>query len=953
MKANYSRAMLQLTLVKFGLRIAALIAACVCFVSVVRADDPPPTPDGVLLTINGASASDPAPTVSHGAKLTIRGWATDSQDSCPLRVEIYIDSAFVGYASSCNDPTYGPQAGWTYDYYIPAGMNDWAHSVNAKAYNSQGGEQDLSGPWQFWVNDAPVIVIGPASQTITLGQPVTFGLSDSGLNAYQWKFNGNVISGATTKSYTIASTTLANAGSYTVTLTNNLGQVTSSPAVLTISNLAITVQPQSFQLVAPGATAVLSVTATATAYQWWFLGNPLPGATNSTLSIPNMDVTKTGGYYVAVSDSSGSMNSGVASIALGTVYLSSYAFGQNSPPTVRLTSSVPGSYSYYKLRVKIGGVPGYPDGFHAVTAINNDGETLETVPAPGTYPVALYWLRYDGAGNLLEIGPQSLQNITITAPTAPPAAPTGLGATSIDTASFTATWTPGGGAAGYQIDVSPNVNFTSFVAGYQSRDVGNSTAVPVTGLSTGTTYYFRVRGYNSLGAGANSAAYTVTTIAAVNGNGSGLRGDYYDGNDFNLGWWEKTDYGEAVNFNWGSSQPSGLEADFSIIWKGRVQARTTGYYTFSTSSSGGVRLTLDGTQIISNLGFHSLTENYASPVYLEAGVFYPIQLEYCRLSGLDGIIKLWWQVGGGSREIVPAAQLYQPAPIQQPTVWSQNASIPVGQPWTPSYFGGAGGGAWQFHVNNNGWTAAPWTPTAAGSYTFYVLRRGDAIYDQMGSWPYTVTVTTPPPLITTQPQNLTISVGQSATLSVVATGTSLTYQWRKDGTNLSNGANLSGATGSTLTLTNCQTTASGAYSVVIANAGGSVTSAAASLTVSTGPTGADAPAAPTNLHVVSVSGTTVSLAWNASAGTPAAAGYVIYRGGNQIGTADSATLTYLDGGLYINTTASYTVKALGRQGGLSGVSNAVVATTTNVNAQTDSTNPGSLNVHIPLIPLNR
>jgi len=83
-----------------------------------------------------------------------------------------------------------------------------------------------------------------------------------------------------------------------------------------------------------------------------------------------------------------------------------------------------------------------------------------------------------------------------------------------------------------------------------------------------------------------------------------------------------------------------------------------------------------------------------------------------------------------------------------------------------------------------------------------------------------------PPSITTQPASQTVVQGSSATFSVVATGTApLTYQWRL------NGANISGATASSYTRSNAQPTHQGNYSVVIANAAGSVTSANASLTV--------------------------------------------------------------------------------------------------------------------------
>jgi hypothetical protein len=82
--------------------------------------------------------------------------------------------------------------------------------------------------------------------------------------------------------------------------------------------------------------------------------------------------------------------------------------------------------------------------------------------------------------------------------------------------------------------------------------------------------------------------------------------------------------------------------------------------------------------------------------------------------------------------------------------------------------------------------------------------------------------------IATHPANQTVTIGQTATFTVVATGTApLTYQWRK------NGANIAGATSATHTTP--PTTASDGgtkFDVVVSNSLGSVTSNSATLAVS-------------------------------------------------------------------------------------------------------------------------
>ena len=88
-----------------------------------------------------------------------------------------------------------------------------------------------------------------------------------------------------------------------------------------------------------------------------------------------------------------------------------------------------------------------------------------------------------------------------------------------------------------------------------------------------------------------------------------------------------------------------------------------------------------------------------------------------------------------------------------------------------------------------------------------------------------------PPGITTQPASQTVPAGSNVNFSVAATGTApLSYQWKKDG------ADIPGATGVTLTLTNVQPSDAGSYTVVVSNSLGDATSDPATLTVTTGPT---------------------------------------------------------------------------------------------------------------------
>jgi hypothetical protein len=105
-------------------------------------------------------------------------------------------------------------------------------------------------------------------------------------------------------------------------------------------------------------------------------------------------------------------------------------------------------------------------------------------------------------------------SVTTTATTFPPGAPGALGATGVTSNGFTANWTNAIGALGYRLDVSTTNTFSSFVSGYNNLDVGDVLNRDVTGLTTGETYYYRVRGYNGAGAGGNSGTIAVTLVPA-------------------------------------------------------------------------------------------------------------------------------------------------------------------------------------------------------------------------------------------------------------------------------------------------------------------------------------------------------------------------------------------------------------------------------------------------------
>lgn len=100
-------------------------------------------------------------------------------------------------------------------------------------------------------------------------------------------------------------------------------------------------------------------------------------------------------------------------------------------------------------------------------------------------------------------------------PVTPPDPPVATAATSVTSSSFTAHWNASAGATGYRLDVSTSPIFASFVTGFNNLDVSNVLSYAVSGLADDTTYYYRVRAYNTGGTSGNSNTINLTTTEGL------------------------------------------------------------------------------------------------------------------------------------------------------------------------------------------------------------------------------------------------------------------------------------------------------------------------------------------------------------------------------------------------------------------------------------------------------
>ena len=135
---------------------------------------------------------------------------------------------------------------------------------------------------------------------------------------------------------------------------------------------------------------------------------------------------------------------------------------------------------------------------------------------------------------------------------------------------------------------------------------------------------------------------------------------------------------------------------------------------------------------------------------------------------------------------------------------------------------------WKLNGSNiSGATSSSHSATSSGSYTVYVA---DSTGCAGTSSAYPVTIyQNPSPLIS--PPSQGACAGGSIFFTVAASGTTLGYQWRKDGTSLSEGGHYSGVTAATLLLSDVTASEAGSYDCIVTNGLCQETAAAAQMTV--------------------------------------------------------------------------------------------------------------------------
>ncbi len=178
------------------------------------------------------------------------------------------------------------------------------------------------------------IVHGPGSPPVAIGARVSFSVTNNGTAPflYQWFKNGVAIVGASAAPFSIAAVAAADAGSYSVVVTNSAGATTSAAAILEVAAPVppvITAHPAAL-IAGQGEAATFTVVASGAGpltYQWRRNGVVLPAATSATLSLSSLSAADAGSYTVVVTGAGGAVTSGGAGLTVRPPNYSGSYFG--------------------------------------------------------------------------------------------------------------------------------------------------------------------------------------------------------------------------------------------------------------------------------------------------------------------------------------------------------------------------------------------------------------------------------------------------------------------------------------------------------------------------------------------------------------------------------------------------------------------------------------------------
>ena len=191
----------------------------------------------------------------------------------------------------------------------------------ATTINATGLGGDYNNLYVLGGQTAPTIVAPPADQTLMAGDSATLTVASTGfpVPTFQWKKDGVPIPNAVLNHLDIPQATVADAGTYTVDVTNRYGTASANAVVTVTPAPLITQQPPAEAAGIFGQPLTISAQATGNgtlSFQWYRNGLPIAGANTASLTIGSLGASDAGLYTVTATDADGSRSSHLSRVGL-------------------------------------------------------------------------------------------------------------------------------------------------------------------------------------------------------------------------------------------------------------------------------------------------------------------------------------------------------------------------------------------------------------------------------------------------------------------------------------------------------------------------------------------------------------------------------------------------------------------------------------------------------------
>jgi uncharacterized repeat protein (TIGR03803 family) len=648
-----------------------------------------------------------------------------------------------------------------------------------------GGANNRGAIFSLAIASAPEITAPPASRAVFVGQNLEFNVAVFGSAPlfYQWQKNatnladGGNVSGSSTRILSLTNASLADAGTYSVMVSNAHGSSNSAGALLTVASSApyIVLQPTN-QTVGPGTNAALVAGALGNfplMYQWQKNGvnlsdgGNLSGSATSVLTLTNVTQANNGTYRLIVSNSvswaasSNAVLTVIPASASGTRLATLYSFAGGSDGGTP-NALAAGTNGILYGTTEFGGQGG------TVFTVNTNGAVATLAafgPATGFTPLAGLAQGGDGnfygstefggtnfVGNIFELTPGgALTNLYSFTGGSDGSSPTAALAPGADGDFYGTTATGGDDGAGNVFKMTPGGLLTNLYSFTNGADGSG----PVGPLVQGTDGNF----YGMTGGGLHGYGNVFKMTPG------GLLNSLYS---FTSG----TDGSAPVG-----ALAQGSDGNFYGATKHNVISGFQFYGTIFRMTPGGTLTTL-----------YAL--NYTDGAYPFAGL----------IQGSDGNFY---------------GTTYTGANANNGTVFS---ITPGGTLTTLAVFDGFDDGAHPETPLVEGADGALYGTTSAG---------GPGGHGSVFRLSFTGA-----PQFTSEPASETVVAGTSPQLSATLLGAPpLSYQWQMDTTNITDGNSVSGTMSRVLNFTNVTMANAGTYSLIVSNALNSVISSPAVLTV--------------------------------------------------------------------------------------------------------------------------